>query len=57
MDVSQLQEVLEAVNKNSASDVQLVDVREEFEHQIASLPGFQLLPLSRSATKLQIACV
>lgn len=27
--------------------VQLVDVREEWEHQTASLPGFQLLPLSQ----------
>ena len=32
---------------NAAEDLQLIDVREEHEHQTASLPGFQLLPLSR----------
>ena len=32
---------------NAAEDMQLIDVREEYEHQTASLPGFQLLPLSR----------
>lgn len=32
---------------NALEDVQLVDVREEEEQSIASLPGFQLMPLSR----------
>ena len=32
---------------NALEDVQLVDVREEAEQSIASLPGFQLMPLSR----------
>ncbi|BDA49402.1 probable rhodanese-like/PpiC domain-containing protein 12, chloroplastic at C-terminar half [Coccomyxa sp. Obi] len=32
---------------NALEDVQLVDVREEHEQAIASLPGFQLMPLSR----------
>ena len=28
-------------------DMQLIDVREEYEHEIAKLPDFELLPLSR----------
>ncbi len=34
-------------NDDAAGSVQLIDVREEHEHETASLPGFQLLPLSR----------
>lgn len=48
MDVGQLREVLKGVDQDDITAVQLIDVREEFEHEIASLPGFQLLPLSRS---------
>lgn len=32
-----------------AEDVQCIDVREEWEASIASIPGFQLFPLSRWA--------
>lgn len=52
MDVGQLQELLKGAGQSDASDVQLIDVREECEHEIASLPGFQLLPLSRCACVL-----
>ena len=34
-------------DSDAASRVQLLDVREEGEHDTASIPGFQLLPLSR----------
>ena len=33
----------------AAASVQLLDVREEGEHEAASIPGFRLLPLSRCA--------
>ena len=39
-------------NDDAAGSVQLIDVREEHEHEAASLPGFQLLPLSRCAIAL-----
>ncbi len=42
-----LQEILKRVSQEGAADVQLIDVREDFEHQIASLPGFKLMPMSR----------
>lgn len=32
---------------NGQEDLQLLDVREEHEESIASLPGFKLMPLSR----------
>ena len=42
-----LQEILERVSQGAADDVQLIDVREDFEHQTASLAGFKLMPMSR----------
>jgi len=32
---------------SATGDIQFVDVREPFEHDIASLPQFELLPVSR----------
>ena len=46
IDVAAVQQLLHAGNDAA---VQLIDVREEDEHATASLPGFQLLPLSRHA--------
>ena len=43
----ELQEMLERVTLEGADDVQLIDVREDLEHQTASLPGFKLMPMSR----------
>lgn len=43
----ELQEILERVSQEGAADVQLIDVREDFEHQTAALPGFKLMPMSR----------
>lgn len=43
--VDELFEVLR--NPGLAEDLQLVDVREEWEYQTAAIAGFQLLPLSR----------
>ncbi|CAL5224588.1 g7295 [Coccomyxa viridis] len=43
----ELKEILERISQGDADDVQLIDVREEFEHQTASLPGFKLMPMSR----------
>ena len=45
MSVSQLAEILN--NSQKASEVQLVDVREDVEARISSLPQFQVKPLSR----------
>ena len=42
-----LQKILERVSQGDADDVQLIDVREDFEHQTASLAGFKLMPMSR----------
>ena len=47
--VRDLQEILEQMSQEGADDVQLIDVREDFEYQTASLPGFRLLPMSRQA--------
>ena len=44
VDVAAVHQLLNAGNEEI---VQLIDVREEDEHATASLPGFQLLPLSR----------
>lgn len=49
LSVRDLQEILERMDQEGADDVQLIDVREDFEHQTASLPGFKLLPMSRQA--------
>lgn len=58
MSVQQLAEVLEVAalavsdgvaDQGVGEEWQLLDVREEEEFQIARLPGFRLLPLSRSA--------
>lgn len=46
LDVGTLHAMLNEAG-NVLEDVQLVDVREEEEQSIASLPGFQLMPLSR----------
>ena len=46
----ELQEILERVGQDDADDVQLIDVREDFEHQTASLPGFKLMPMSRQGS-------
>ena len=48
----ELQEMLERVSQEGAGDVQLIDVREDFEHQTASLPGFKLMPMSRQGSAL-----
>ncbi|CAK0787620.1 hypothetical protein CVIRNUC_010842 [Coccomyxa viridis] len=42
-----LQEILERVSQGAADDVQLIDVREDYEHQTASLAGFKLMPMSK----------
>jgi len=47
--VRELQEILEQMSQEGADNVQLIDVREDFEYQTASLPGFRLLPMSRQA--------
>jgi hypothetical protein len=46
LSVASLAELL--ANGEAAANVQLLDVREEGEHEAASIPGFRLLPLSRS---------
>ena len=46
MSVSQLANILQDSQK--VSEVQLIDVREEVEARVSSLPRFQLKPLSRS---------
>ncbi|CAL8464709.1 g4244 [Coccomyxa elongata] len=46
LDVGTLHAMLNEAG-SALEDVQLVDVREEEEQSIASLPGFQLMPLSR----------
>ena len=48
LSVTSLAELL--ADGEAAANVQLLDVREEGEHQAASIPGFRLLPLSRSAS-------
>lgn len=45
MSVEDLSEVLE--DANTAEGAQFIDVREPHEEEIASLPRFHLLPLSR----------
>ena len=45
MSVCKLAEILN--DPQQASDVQLVDVREDVEARISSLPQFQVKPLSR----------
>eukprot|EP00887_Chlorella_sp_A99_P007001 scaffold2.g7001.t1 len=47
MSVEELGERLAAAAVDGGGSVQLVDVREEREAELAALPGFQLLPLSR----------
>lgn len=54
--VKELQEILERISQDDADDVQLIDVREDFEHQTASLPGFKLMPMSRYGPVL-LSCV
>lgn len=49
-----MQEILERVSQEGVADVQLIDVREDFEHQTASLPGFKLMPMSRFYLALRI---
>jgi rhodanese-related sulfurtransferase len=49
MPVQELQESLAARSAGANEDVQYVDVREEREEELARLPHFQLLPLSRCA--------
>ncbi len=49
MSVSQLADILQ--DPEHVSQVQLVDVREEVEERVASLPQFQLKPLSRCTFK------
>jgi hypothetical protein len=49
MTVHELGEALAAAAASGeAPALQLVDVREEWEAEVASLPGFRLLPLSRA---------
>ena len=50
MSVSQLADILQ--DPREVSQVQLIDVREEVEAGVASLPHFELKPLSRSALQL-----
>lgn len=45
MSVSELAEILQ--DPEQLSQVQLVDVREEVEERVASVPEFRLKPLSR----------
>ena len=45
MSVSELAEILQ--DPEQISQVQLVDVREEVEERVASVPEFRLKPLSR----------
>ena len=45
MSVSKLAEILK--DPQQAAEVQLVDVREDVEARISSLPEFQVKPLSR----------
>jgi len=47
--VHELSELLASATTDASllEDYQLIDVREPWEADIASLPGFQLLPLSR----------
>ena len=47
MSVQELGELLAVRGAGGGEDVQFVDVREEREAQLAALPHFQLLPLSR----------
>ena len=47
MSVEDLSEVLE--DANTAEGAQFIDVREPHEEEIASLPRFHLMPLSRCA--------
>lgn len=47
MSVAKLAEILN--DPQSASEVQLVDVREDVEARISSLPQFEVKPLSRCA--------
>lgn len=52
MSVSELAEILQ--DPERVSQVQLVDVREEVEERVASVPDFQLKPLSRCISSLVI---
>ena len=45
MSVDELREILE--DEDRRGTVQLLDVREPWEAECASIPGFTLLPLSR----------
>ena len=50
MSVSELAEILQ--DPGQLSQVQLVDVREEVEERVASVPEFRLKPLSRCISLL-----
>ncbi|GFR44087.1 hypothetical protein Agub_g5249, partial [Astrephomene gubernaculifera] len=43
------EELADLLAAAAAEEVQLIDVREEWEWQTARLPGFRLMPLSRSS--------
>jgi rhodanese-related sulfurtransferase len=47
MTVQELAELLATRSAGGNEDVQFIDVREEREEQLASLPHFKLLPLSK----------
>ena len=51
MSVEDLSEVLE--DANTAEGAQFIDVREPHEEEIAALPRFHLMPLSRCAGRLR----
>ena len=50
MSVSELADILQ--DPTQTSQVQLVDVREQVEERVASVPQFQLKPLSRCASNV-----
>ena len=54
MSVSELAAILQ--DPERLSQVQLVDVREEVEERVASVPEFQLKPLSRCISFLGVCC-
>lgn len=54
MSPQELQESLVARGAGGNDDVQYVDVREEGEARLASLPHFQLLPLSKCVGALAV---
>jgi hypothetical protein len=57
MSVEDLAERLAVPGVGGADDLQLVDVREEWEHDTAALPHFKLLPLSKWVVVGASACL